>query len=841
MEDSFVVDAKKAGYTDKEIQSYLEKKTAPPKEPRIEPKEPIVEPSVEEATDLASAYSNINDRWLPSVKRIAGALFNPKQVEEAQKDIQKLNVGLITALRERGINAYLNPELDVLMMEDDEGVHHEIEPGIFKTLIAGKSEIIGGISGAIMGATRGAKAGATLALVAGQAGPQIATPEEILTVPLGAIAGGFVGGLVGGFVGSSGGAGLDYLTNSYKLKNDLDAKVAMSKMVDAGISDATMTVLLGGMWKVAKPLASYTVKTIGKAFDVFKKSGQKVAYEILIKDMNISKVQASDIVSKWLRLADNTKSLKIKGTFGKKRNMTYKEVSVKAIMETQQGSEHIISASKGNLGQLTRAIDDRAKDIISASVKLAPDAPGETVRHALQDYQVNVGEYWEAVKGLATDIIDKAGYKSDVPVVKVEGTMKEILSHVYEPLETDYVKNVAQHVSTLKEAGNFSTMLDLRQIINTTKNKVSSRPAQALLKRSIKSLDREINKVARKHLNPSQAKLWIKQFRDAKVAYTKMKNLEKNVLFKSIVKKQGVTEDQVVKRLLDFTPALDDTFIDVMHALPKDKIPTVEGAAIQILTQKHTIGLGTELQAVHFPELANKLAKYNFKTPASKNYVSMINEFADVFKNDVHLGKTFGSIQLPKSQSYLTVDPIIRAKYEFASGIFNYVKRLLPGEKSARLTLVKLVENVLDNPLKAKTAKTFIRKFPKAQKSEANEMVKNLQTAWAKAGGNTLESKESLKLHKATKAKKVPKTSGGFGSGYYLQETIENSKGTQAVLRREVNPSELATIKDISTVMGREVSPDEIRKLKTLPSKLKKAGYKGISNDGRVMLFDSPE
>jgi len=42
---------------------------------------------------------------------------------------------------------------------------------------------------------KGAAGGAATALIAGQLGPQIATPEELVTVPAGAVLGGIAGGL----------------------------------------------------------------------------------------------------------------------------------------------------------------------------------------------------------------------------------------------------------------------------------------------------------------------------------------------------------------------------------------------------------------------------------------------------------------------------------------------------------------------------------------------------------------------------------------------------------------------------------------------------------------------
>lgn len=60
-----------------------------------------------------------------------------------------------------------------------------------------KNQIISGLGGAGERAVLGAGAGAGMALLAGQAGPQVLTPEEIVTVPAGAVAGGVMGGKAG--------------------------------------------------------------------------------------------------------------------------------------------------------------------------------------------------------------------------------------------------------------------------------------------------------------------------------------------------------------------------------------------------------------------------------------------------------------------------------------------------------------------------------------------------------------------------------------------------------------------------------------------------------------------
>ncbi|REK29528.1 MAG: RHS repeat-associated core domain-containing protein [Planctomycetota bacterium] len=68
------------------------------------------------------------------------------------------------------------------------------------------TKTVGGFAGAYAGGWAGAKGGAAtgvfIAGVVGQAGPQLATPEEIVTVPAGGIIGGFLGGIGGGILGA---------------------------------------------------------------------------------------------------------------------------------------------------------------------------------------------------------------------------------------------------------------------------------------------------------------------------------------------------------------------------------------------------------------------------------------------------------------------------------------------------------------------------------------------------------------------------------------------------------------------------------------------------------------
>ena len=76
--------------------------------------------------------------------------------------------------------------------------------------------VAGGWTGAIAGARLGAKGGAALAAFAGQMGPQVAVPEEVVTVPAAGIVGGLIGGMVGYFTGREVAETLYKYTNGFE-------------------------------------------------------------------------------------------------------------------------------------------------------------------------------------------------------------------------------------------------------------------------------------------------------------------------------------------------------------------------------------------------------------------------------------------------------------------------------------------------------------------------------------------------------------------------------------------------------------------------------------------------
>jgi hypothetical protein len=201
--------------------------------------------------------------------------------------------------------------------------------------------------------------------------------------------------------------------------------------------------------------------------------------------------------------------------------------------------------------------------------------------------------------------------------------------------------------------------------------------------------------------NPQQ---WLSDYSLAKTQYAKMKGLERNVIARAL-RRPGLTEDSAVKALTKYITSIDGTFQDVMSSLPKESRKLTEGAVIDTLANKFAAGTEGGQRAIHFPLLDSELDKITLTTPSARKAKAALKEMASVFRNDVPLSQSTGNIQIPKFQSYLTVDPVVRAKFEIASSMFNWIKKMAPTSEQRNMALVSKTAKLLENPLNAKLMK----------------------------------------------------------------------------------------------------------------------------------------
>lgn len=160
---------------------------------------------------------------------------------------------------------------------------------------------------------------------------------------------------------------------------------------------------------------------------------------------------------------------------------------------------------------------------------------------------------------------------------------------------------------------------------------------------------------------------------------------------------------------------------------------------------------------------------------------------------------------------------------------------MLPTKHARRFAISKQIAKMIDNPLDVKQSAKFTSSFPPEFRVEAEDMVSKMRIEFAEAGGRPPKA-----IYQASKKGEPTKSSGGFGVGYYYRDSVKNLRETRPVLRHEPPKGSLATLEDIQKLIGKKITIENVRKRKTLPQQLKKAGYTGITDDGKTMLFDKP-
>jgi hypothetical protein len=215
---------------------------------------------------------------------------------------------------------------------------------------------------------------------------------------------------------------------------------------------------------------------------------------------------------------------------------------------------------------------------------------------------------------------------------------------------------------------------------------------------------------------------------------------------------RAVQPETIVKSLGKYITSVDGSFESIMSKLPIEGRKMYEGAVVDALTQQFTAGVSQGAKAIHFPMLADELRKINFTTPAARATKNALIELSETFKNDVYLAQTANQITIPKFQSYLTVDPVVRAKFEVASGIFNYLKSKAPGDANRQLALVRATSKLLEKPLDVQNFKFLQEQV--FDDSNLSKQILDLQQAAASNRAKEIDSGATkVKVFKGGKLK----------------------------------------------------------------------------------------
>ena len=517
--------------------------------------------------------------------------------------------------------------------------------------------------------------------------------------PVAALVGGIGGGLLAGTVGTAAGSELDYLREAMHLNEKLSAEVALFKATTAG-EQAALNEVFGYS-------AAYAFKGIRGFKDFIVAGNSKGALEMLRKYTYTTKEEGQDLIAMFNRLHKSEQVdpgewlMKQVSEFmqGPSRKATNNEML--ATIMSKPGAEAIVAsvsqidpvASKA----IVRGIDLRAQDILKASEGLTDANVGKLMREDLANYTTDTKAFYQKVKDLAAQSPTAANYKFDYDKLMVDDALTSIGKNIEDDITRNKFTVQANRWKEQSSGRSFSDLLSLYKLVNeyTYSRKVNFGKNTTVMQGILGNIRAEINSGAKVAVTDSDG--WLKMWDDANLAYSDMKKLEKNVLYKAITR-PGIKQDVVVASLSKYINAVDSTYMDVVAKLPKKARNDAEGAIINMLVNKYAAGEEGGLRAVQFPMLAKELKETSFSSPEARQFRRAVEVFAEYFKNDIPIAQMSGGIYVPKAQTYLTSDISKRIEYEFATSVMNYARRLAPTQRGNTLSMVMKAAKVLENP-----------------------------------------------------------------------------------------------------------------------------------------------
>ena len=400
------------------------------------------------------------------------------------------------------------------------------------------------------------------------------------------------------------------------------------------------------------------------------------------------------------------------------------------------------------------------------------------------------------------------------------------------------LKTVTKPVQT-SEARSFEDLLKLKAVLNELSSDTRFKRFTDFeqMKAARESVDKEIARAALTHM--PEGKTWLNSWKAANTEYHKMKNLEKNSLYKALTAPEASLDSAIKAITKSMSYTGPETFMQVLGKLPARTRANVEGGILKHLVDKHKVGFEGGNEAINFPKLADELDKLAFTQPEARDMKRTIKQMAEVFKNDVHLLNSTGAVPLPKFQSYLTADPIIRAKFEFASTMFNAIKSRLPFSTNAgRAALVKNLGRLLDNPLNNKTIIELKKELP--DDPELATALHQLANEYAKFGKPEHYGKVPIyRVYKPGSFNTASNTMIGRGVLYYTNKAKarEIAKQTGAKVQEVFRPHQtIATPETVAKIIGREPTSTDFKDPEVL-DQLQKAEYVGLAVGDKVVLF----
>lgn len=631
--------------------------------------------------------------------------FSANADAEYERFKQSSKARIVELGSERGLQLQYNEQDGTWLALDEKGEWQPATPGFLKSMGKAKFEIAGGISGATNG----------VALLRAL-GPYGVRAQ---------MAAGLVGGVVGAVVGDQ----IDYMSAAIALQEELDAKVQLEKALGTAQMSAVYDTLFLGAGKIA----TQSYKVVRQAYRMVKDQNKDGAYEVLKRALGFATdEQIRETINMWERLN------KMPAPGG-----DFKEKALAIAPTTMPGGENILAAtsrvdSSASLA-VASEINVRAQSIIKAARDKVKSNLGTLVTKDLDSYREVVKVNFGIVKQQGEELSN--GFNFDLEKIAIKPLIESKIATIKNPSVLDSLTNILAKVDNATTSRQFADLLDLRHTVNNYKfnKRINNKLDYDAINEVLASIDSEIERGVAKNAG------WLKDWKLANKEYAQMKQLENNLLARAVSRKALRNED-VVKILTRHAPDADTTYTDVMSVLSPKVRADIENSIVDNITTKFTAGKEGEFRAIQFPELAKQLETFDFATPEAMRLKEVVRRMSEVYKNDIRLATVSGRISTPGAQTFLTDDPMLRAKMATMSMVFNKARQFIPGSNADILAMVNKTAKFLEEPLNVKVADDLLKDVQEDQNLTA--ALKRLQSEIAKSQAAGTEGTVRAKLFK---------------------------------------------------------------------------------------------
>ena len=703
------------------------------------------------AEEFVSSYKVIHPTMVSDTLTTIPAWFGNKEAVQ-RYDVARTSARkyMIDKVKEKyGLDLKWAPEgvaTEDFYLDTDEGFK-KVTPGVWEDVKKLSGEVTGGVAGMIAGARTGAA---------------LSPPT-----PWTKAAGTLIGGAIGSIGGAVGGSQADYLYQAIKLQEDVEAEAMAYRALNA-FEAAAIGETIG--YPIVKGLGTGW-NGIVKAKNFIANGEARSAFKSIKETTFLNDDQIADIVTQLEKHAT------LKGNA--------QEKGIQAVALTEPGMQSLVKAASGTNpragGATAYTVTSRAEDVLKQTARLTDEQVPRMLAKDLKNYTIDVKDQYARVKALATQSPKGLNFQWNMEDLAIQPVMDDLLTKLVDPTVRDKFIQQMRRVNGLSESHKYGDLLELRQMTNDFlfNNKIAKADDKDSIRKVIGNIDRAIEEGAESVLeNPKQ---WLKDWSKARTDYSQMKQIERTAMYRSMYDQNGklrsLEPKQVVESLGKYITSIDGSFESLMSKLPIAGRKMYEGAVVDVLTKQFTAGIEQGSRTIHFPMLADELRKISFTTPDARATKNALIELGETFKNDVFLTQGKGEITIPKFQSYLTIDPVVRAQYEAASGIFNYIKSKGPGAANRQLALVRATSKLIEKPLDAHNfkflqdqvfddsnlSKQILDLTQEAARREANEIDVTPSRVKIYAGGklkgtNQIDSIPQHRILTLAQAKEIAET-----------------------------------------------------------------------------------